>query len=112
VISNPVPTSPQTVQYSFMESLRQQRTPVWLYLLSGVRLQGEIHAFDQYTVSIANPAIHVVFKSAIATILPASAVAQQPAAPPSAAQPSEVRRPEGTHPRPVTITRRRPKLSR
>jgi host factor-I protein len=107
---NTTTATPQTVQYTFMDSLRQERTPVWLYLLSGVRLQGVIHAFDQYTVSIANPAIHVVFKSAIATILPAPELPPPSAAPAPTA--TEVRRPDGSHSRTVTITRRKPRLSR
>ena len=67
-----ISASGQPLQHTFLESLRNQGTPTVLYLLSGIRLQGRIHAFDQYTVSIADATIQVVFKSAISTIVPAS----------------------------------------
>jgi host factor-I protein len=99
--------SGQPLQHAFLESLRSQGTPTVLYLLSGIRLQGRIHAFDQYTVSIADTAaIQVVFKSAISTIVPAAGAPPPPPKQlePEAAKP-EVRASSST--RTVTVIHRK-----
>jgi host factor-I protein len=64
----------QSLQASFLESLQRLQTPVAVYLVSGIRLQGRIHSFDQFVVSIAGTSMQVVYKRAISTIVPTSNV--------------------------------------
>ncbi len=42
-----------------------------IYLVNGIKLQGEIEAFDQFVVLLRNSAMQVVYKHAISTIVPA-----------------------------------------
>ena len=64
----------QSLQASFLESLQRLQTPVAVYLVSGIRLLGRIHSFDQFVVSIAGASMQVVYKRAISTIVPSSNV--------------------------------------
>jgi host factor-I protein len=66
------PTSGQSLQASFLESLQRLQTPVAVYLVSGIRLQGRIQSFDQFVVCITGTSMQVVYKRAISTIVPLS----------------------------------------
>ena len=68
------PLGGQSLQASFLEALQRHRTPVSVYLVSGIRLQGDIQSFDQFAVCIAGMAMQVVYKRAISTIVPSSNV--------------------------------------
>ena len=60
----------QTLQDPFLNALRRQRVPVAIYLTNGIKLQGHVAAFDQYVVLLKNNTKQMVFKHAIATIVP------------------------------------------
>ncbi len=60
----------QTLQDPFLNALRRQRVPVSIYLTNGIKLQGVVAAFDQYVVLLKNNTKQMVFKHAIATIVP------------------------------------------
>ena len=63
----------QTIQEPFLNLLRRQRVPVFIYLVNGIKLQGSIHSFDQFVVMLKNPKTGVsqaVYKHAISTIEP------------------------------------------
>jgi host factor-I protein len=68
------PPGGQPLQASFLESLQRLQTPVAVYLVSGIRLQGRIQSFDQFVVRIAGASMQVVYKRAISTIVPSSKV--------------------------------------
>lgn len=59
-----------SLQDPFLNALRRQRVPVSIYLTNGIKLQGQVAAFDQYVVLLKNNTKQVVFKHAIATIVP------------------------------------------
>jgi host factor-I protein len=65
-------TKDQSIQGTFLESLRAQGVPVTVYLLNGVRLNGRIHAFDQFSLSLENGSFQVIYKRAISTVVPGS----------------------------------------
>ncbi|MCH2354489.1 MAG: RNA chaperone Hfq, partial [Pseudomonadales bacterium] len=44
--------------------------PVSIYLVNGIKLQGEIEAFDQYVVLLRNTVSQMIFKHAISTVQP------------------------------------------
>ena len=60
----------QYLQDPFLNALRKQKVPVNLYLTNGIRLQGQVSAFDQQVVLLKNNTKQIVFKHAIATIQP------------------------------------------
>ena len=84
----------QLLQDPFLNTLRREHIPVSIYLLNGIKLQGQIESFDQYVVLLRNTITQMVYKHAISTIVPGrpvsfqSLAATEEAAPPmSAAEP-------------------------
>ncbi|MBA2409545.1 MAG: RNA chaperone Hfq [Gammaproteobacteria bacterium] len=64
----------QTLQEPFLNALRRERVPVSIYLVNGIKLQGQIDSFDQFVVLLRNSVNQMVYKHAISTIVPARAV--------------------------------------
>ncbi len=64
----------QTLQEPFLNTLRKERVPVSIYLVNGIKLQGQIDSFDQFVVLLKNTVSQMVYKHAISTIVPARAV--------------------------------------
>ncbi len=60
----------QLVQDLFLNTLRRERVPVSIYLVNGIKLQGQIESFDPYVVLLRNTVTQMVFKHAISTIVP------------------------------------------
>ena len=48
-----------------------------IYLVNGIKLQGQIESFDQYVVLLKNTVTQMVYKHAISTVVPARAVSIQ-----------------------------------
>jgi host factor-I protein len=69
-----VNTKGQLVQDPFLNVLRKERVPVSIYLVNGIKLQGQVESFDQYVVLLRNTITQMVYKHAISTIVPARAV--------------------------------------
>lgn len=61
----------QTLQEPFLNALRKERVPVSIYLVNGIKLQGQIESFDQFVVLLRNAVSQMVYKHAISTIVPA-----------------------------------------
>ena len=61
----------QSLQDPFLNALRKDRIPVSIYLVSGIKLQGEIDSFDQFVILLRNTVSQMVYKSAISTVVPA-----------------------------------------
>ena len=64
----------QSLQDPFLNALRRERIPVAIYLVNGIKLQGQIESFDQYVVLLRNTVTQMVYKHAISTIVPGRAV--------------------------------------
>jgi len=64
----------QLLQDPFLNILRKERIPVSIYLVNGIKLQGQIDSFDQYVVLLKNSVTQMVYKHAISTVVPARAV--------------------------------------
>ena len=60
----------QTLQEPFLNTLRKERVPVSIYLVNGIKLQGQIDSFDQFVVLLKNTVSQMVYKHAISTIVP------------------------------------------
>lgn len=59
-----------SLQDPFLNALRRERVPVSIYLVNGIKLQGQIESFDQYVVLLRNTVTQMVYKHAISTIVP------------------------------------------
>ena len=64
----------QLLQDPFLNILRKDRIPVSIYLVNGIKLQGQIESFDQYVVLLRNTGTQMVYKHAISTVVPTRAV--------------------------------------
>ncbi|MCI5049410.1 MAG: RNA chaperone Hfq [Rickettsiales bacterium] len=65
----------QNVQDVFLNTLRKEKVPVTIFLVSGVKLQGNVTGFDNFCVVLRrSPQIQLVYKHSIATIVPASPI--------------------------------------
>jgi host factor-I protein len=64
----------QLLQDPFLNALRKEHVPVSIYLVNGIKLQGQIESFDQYVVLLKNSVTQMVYKHAISTVVPSRAV--------------------------------------
>lgn len=64
----------QLLQDPFLNVLRKERVPVSIYLVNGIKLQGQVESFDQFVILLKNTVNQMVYKHAISTIVPARAV--------------------------------------
>lgn len=61
----------QMLQDPFLNQLRKERVPVSIYLVNGIKLQGQVESFDQFVVLLKNSVSQMVYKHAISTVVPA-----------------------------------------
>lgn len=64
----------QSLQDPFLNALRRDRIPVAIYLVNGIKLQGQVESFDQFVILLKNTVSQMVYKHAISTVVPARAV--------------------------------------
>jgi host factor-I protein len=64
----------QLLQDPFLNALRKEHVPVSIYLVNGIKLQGQIESFDQYVVLLRNTVTQMVYKHAVSTVVPARPV--------------------------------------
>ena len=64
-------TKGQALQDPFLNALRKERVPVSIFLVNGIKLQGQIESFDQFVVLLRNSVSQMVYKHAISTVVPA-----------------------------------------
>jgi host factor-I protein len=64
----------QMLQDPFLNALRKEHIQVSIYLVNGIKLQGQVDSFDQYVILLKNTVTQMVYKHAISTIVPARAV--------------------------------------
>lgn len=74
----------QSLQDPFLNVLRKERVPVSIYLVNGIKLQGQVESFDQFVVLLKNTVSQMVYKHAISTVVPSRAIPM-----PTAGQPEE-----------------------
>ena len=64
----------QNLQDTCLNTLRKEHTPVSIFLVNGIKLQGRIDAFDQYVIMLKNTMVQMVYKHAISTIVPGKSI--------------------------------------
>lgn len=65
----------QNVQDVFLNHVRKQKTPVTVFLVNGVKLQGIITWFDNFSVLLRRDGhTQLVYKHAISTVMPGAPI--------------------------------------
>ena len=64
----------QSLQEPFLNTLRKEKTPVSIFLVNGIKLQGQIESFDQFVILLKNQVNQMVYKHAVSTIVPIKSV--------------------------------------
>ncbi len=62
------------LQDPFLNILRKERIPVSIFLVNGIKLQGQIDSFDQFVILLRNTVNQMIYKHAISTIVPSRPV--------------------------------------
>ena len=66
---------PTSLQDTFLNTVRKTRTPVTMFLVNGVKLQGNITWFDNFSVLLRRDGnSQLVYKHAISTVMPAGPI--------------------------------------
>ena len=61
----------QMLQDPFLNALRKEHVPVSIYLVNGIKLQGQVESFDQYVVLLRNTSVtQMVYKRFQLSFLP------------------------------------------
>ncbi len=60
-----------SLQDPFLNALRKERIPVSIFLVNGIKLQGQVESFDQFVILLKNSVSQLVYKHAVSTIVPA-----------------------------------------
>lgn len=61
----------QSLQDPFLNGLRREKVPVAIYLVNGIKLQGQVESFDNFVILLKNTVSQMVYKHAVSTIVPA-----------------------------------------
>ena len=61
----------QSLQDPYLNALRRERVPVSVFLVNGIKLQGQIESFDNFVVLLKNSVSQMIYKHAISTVVPA-----------------------------------------
>jgi host factor-I protein len=65
----------QNLQDTFLNAVRKSRTPLTIFLVNGVKLQGVVTWFDNFCVLLRRDGqVQLVYKHAISTIMPGGPV--------------------------------------
>jgi host factor-I protein len=65
-----------SLQDTFLDILCKDRMPLSIYLSNGIRLMGQIDAFDAYVIVLTDGGIsQMIYKHAISTIVPSRSLA-------------------------------------
>ena len=62
------------LQDPFLNALRKERIPVAIYLVNGIKLQGQVESFDSFVILLRGSVGQLIYKHAISTIVPTKTV--------------------------------------
>jgi len=63
-----------SLQDPYLNVLRKERIPVSIFLVNGIKLQGQVESFDQFVIVLKNTVSQMVYKHAISTVVPSRPV--------------------------------------
>ena len=64
----------QALQDPYLNILRREKVPVSIYLVNGIKLQGQVESFDQFVILLKNTVSQMVYKHAISTVVPSKPI--------------------------------------
>ncbi|MGZ8369786.1 MAG: RNA chaperone Hfq [Caulobacteraceae bacterium] len=65
----------QNLQDAFLNAVRKAKTPLTVYLMNGVKLQGVVSWFDNFCILLRRDGqVQLVYKHAVSTIMPSAPV--------------------------------------
>ena len=59
-----------SLQDPYLNLLSKERIPVSIYLVNGIKLQGQVESFDQFVILLKNTVSQMVYKHAVSTVVP------------------------------------------
>ena len=63
------------LQDTFLNAVRKAKMPVTMFLVNGVKLQGQISSFDNFCVMLRRDGqVQLVYKHAISTVMPSGPI--------------------------------------
>ncbi len=62
------------LQDSFLNQIIKDNIPVSVYLLNGIKLQGQVKSFDQYVIVLSGNTPQLIYKHSISTIVPSQTI--------------------------------------
>ena len=62
------------LQNSFLNQIIKDNIPVSVYLLNGIKLQGQVKSFDQYVIVLSGNTPQLIYKHSISTIVPSQTI--------------------------------------
>ena len=65
------------LQDNFLNVLRKKQIPVFIFLVNGIKLQGQIESFDRFVILLRNSVNQLVYKHAISTVVPSVNISLQ-----------------------------------
>lgn len=60
-----------SLQEPFLNALRKEKVPVSIFLVNGIKLQGQIDSYDNFVILLKNNVNQMIYKHAISTVVPA-----------------------------------------
>jgi host factor-I protein len=67
-----------SLQDPYLNAPRKERIPVSIFLVNGIKLQGQVESFDQFVIVLKNTVSQMVYKHAISTVVPSRNVRLAP----------------------------------
>ena len=64
----------QSLQDPFLNTLRREKVQVSVFLVNGIKLQGQVESFDQYVILLKSGVVQLVYKHAVSTIVPSKSI--------------------------------------
>ena len=84
----------QNIQDVYLNTVRREKLPITIFLMSGVKLMGRLRGFDKYSVILeANHQEQLIFKHAISTVTTSRQGGRRDAPPREPREPRQVREP-------------------
>jgi host factor-I protein len=62
------------LQDAFLNQIIKDDIPVSIYLLNGIKLQGQIKSFDQYVIVLSGNTPQLIYKHSVSTIVPSQTI--------------------------------------
>ena len=62
------------LQDSFLNQIIKDNIPVSIYLLNGIKLQGQVQSFDQYVIVLSGSTPQLIYKHSVSTIVPSQVI--------------------------------------